>query len=69
MLNKPLLKATLKVILDGQATLYASIMTKTGDWSSEDYEKFVTEYKSQTAQLILEAMDEAQDDTSSKATT
>ena len=60
-MNEPLLKATLKVILDGQATLYASIMTKTGDWSSEDYEEFVTEYKSQTAQLILEVMGNEQE--------
>ncbi|KKL44407.1 hypothetical protein LCGC14_2366040, partial [marine sediment metagenome] len=26
-------------------------MTKTGDWSSEDYEEFVKEYKAETAKL------------------
>lgn len=66
-MNEPLLKATLKVILDGQAALYATIMTQhtlSVDESTESYEGFVDEYKASTAQLILEALDAAQDSTS-----
>ena len=71
-MNEALLKATLKVILDGQAILYATIMTQK-NMDAEDvyklYGEFVKEYKAETAKLILEAMNAVQDDTSSEATT
>ncbi len=67
MLNEPLLKATLLVILDGQATLYATIMTQ--GIQQEDYiqpyHKYVDEYKKKTAELIIEAMTKAQNEEAS----
>ncbi len=66
-MNEPLLKATLKVILDGQATLYAMIQTNSMgmnyDPSADSYQNFVDEFKKETAVLILEALNEAQDNT------
>ena len=65
-MNEPLLKATLKVLTDGQAILYASIMQNvTGDVSMETYKKEIAYYKQETARLILEALDAAQGDESS----
>jgi len=55
MLNEALLKVTLTVILDGQATLYALIQD-----DEENMEYHIQEYKKQTANLIVEAMGEAQ---------
>ena len=58
MLNEPLLKATLLVILDGQAALYATVMV--GQAPELKYEDLVDEYKKATYQLILEAMGNGQ---------
>jgi len=61
MLNEPLLKATLAVVLDGQAVLYATIMTTGSDrtHSQEEFESYTNEYKVNTARLIMEAMEKA----------
>ncbi len=65
-MNEPLLKATLKVLLDGQAILYAlmqsHIMESTQ--SKGKFDALVIEYKTETSQLILEVLDAAQDDIS-----
>ncbi len=59
-MNEPLLKATLLVILDGQAALYAMAMTRDNYMAEDsDFEKYVEEYKKATYQLILEALSEA----------
>ena len=65
-MNEPLLKATLKVILDSQAVLYATILTHTMKGMEEDdtYHALVDEYKEETAALIMEVLDAAQDNTS-----
>ncbi len=67
-MNEPLLKATLKVLIDSQAVLYATIITHTMKGMEEDdtYRALVDEYKEETAELILEAMNAAQGDESSR---
>ncbi len=60
MLNEPLLKATLAVILDGQATLYAMLCTRaSGEDGGDMFERLIHEYKTETAKLIMEAMNES----------
>ena len=68
LISEPLLKATLKVILDSQAVLYATILTHTMKGMEEDdtYHAIVDEYKEETAKLILEAMNAVQGDESSR---
>ncbi len=57
-MNEPLLKATLKVILDGQAILYALMQSHImGDTQSEErFEALEAEYKTETSRLIMEAI-------------
>ena len=65
-MNEPLLKATLKVLTDGQALLYAFHLRayaeiKDGIVSDEQFETWQDEWKTSTAALILEAINAAQE--------
>lgn len=63
-MNELLLKATLKVLTDGQAILYAMIHNKRNELNEEQLERLVNDYKEQTALLIMEVMNEAQNNNS-----
>ena len=58
-MNEPLLKATLKVLTDGQAILYALMQSHImeGTQSEGRFDALVMEYKTETAKLILEVME------------
>ena len=58
-MNEPLILVTLKVILDGQAALYAQILNSIApELNPED---LIDEYKKETAKLILEALGHGQE--------
>jgi len=69
--NEPLLKATLAVLTDGQAIIYALIQSHIMESTQSEgqFDALVVEYKMETAALIMEVLDAAQDNNSSGATT